>query len=72
VEDEYSSRKEAAPEDGWEEKAKMKIVRLTGHENDRRRRVSDAGILYRRTWKNMQKILCRPAPPREPLNHSNP
>jgi hypothetical protein len=86
------SLKEAAPEAGWEEKArdrihradlvivllgshthhapgvlreirfarreKKKIVQLIGHKNAPHRRVPGAGILYRWTWENIQKILC--------------
>jgi hypothetical protein len=86
------SLKEAAPEAGWEEKARenihradlvivlvgththrapgvlreirlarrerKRIVQLIGHRNARHRRVPGAGILYRWTWENIQKILC--------------
>jgi len=85
------SLKEAAPEEGWEERArnkiaqadlvivlvgthtrhapgvlgeirlarraKKKIVQLISHKNDRHNRVPGAGILYRWTWENIQKIL---------------
>jgi hypothetical protein len=37
---------------------KKKIVQLIGHKDAHNRRVPGAGILYRWTWENMQKILC--------------
>ncbi|HTR31379.1 MAG TPA: TIR domain-containing protein [Puia sp.] len=37
---------------------KKKVVQLIGHKDGRHPRVPDAGILYRWTWENMQKILC--------------
>jgi len=76
------SLKEAAPEEGWEERARNKIaqadlvivlvgthtrhapgvlgeIRLArrANKNDRHNRVPGAGILYRWTWENIQKIL---------------
>jgi hypothetical protein len=56
-----SSLKEAAPEEGWEEKARDKIHQadlLIGRRDGPHRRVPGAGILYRRTWENMKKIIC--------------
>ena len=37
---------------------KKRIVQLIGHKNGHHRRVPGAGILYRWTWENLQKILC--------------
>lgn len=37
---------------------KKKVVQLIGHKDGRHPRVADAGVLYRWTWENMQKILC--------------
>jgi hypothetical protein len=37
---------------------KKKIVQLIGHKDGRHTRVPGAGVLYRWTWENMQKILC--------------
>jgi hypothetical protein len=39
-------------------KEHKKIVQLIGHKEGRYRRVPGAGILYRWTWENIQKILC--------------
>jgi len=86
-----ASLKESAPEDGWEEKARVRMahadvvivivgkkthrasgvlkevalarklrkrmVQIIGHKDGPHKRVTGAGVLYRWTWGNLQKIL---------------